>query len=189
MFTLRTGLMATALTLTAMTTAMTATAAAAQASTSTGTSHPASSDFAPGTGLSVLHETINLPTDGAWTSTPLQVHLPAAGTYTIDANVRGRLQGTAPLDTWITARLWNVTTSTPVPDSERLIYQVIDTNPANQFGRGNQTASISELVRASRPETIELQAQNGDTGVPASIAQICSDGYGYTSMRYVWVGP
>jgi hypothetical protein len=184
MFTLRTGLTATALALTAMT--ATATAAAAQASTTTGTSHPAPSDFAPGTGLSVLHEIINLPANGAWTSTPLQVRLPAAGTYTIDANVRGRLQGAAPLDTWITARLWNATTRTPVPDSERLIYQVIDTS---QFGGGNQTASISELVTATRPETIELQAQNGNTGTPASTAQIYSDGNGYTSMRYVWVGP
>lgn len=164
MFTLRTGLSATALALMAIT--ATATAAAAQAQTT---------DFAPGTGFSVLHQTVDLPANDTWTSTPLQVRLPAAGTYAIDANVRGRLQGTAPLDTWITARLWNVTTRTAVPDSERLIYQ--DT-------------SISELVSVNKPETIELQAQNDNTtGNPASIAQIYSDGYGYTSMRYLWVGP
>jgi hypothetical protein len=185
LFTLRTGLTAAALTLAAMAT----TPAAAQASTTTGTAHPASSKFAPGTGFSVLPETVNLPTNGAWTGTPLRLHLPAAGTYTIDANVRGRLQGTAPLNTWITARLWNVTAGAPVPDSERLIYQVIDTNPANQFGNGNQTTSISELVTVTKPETIELQAQNENAGQSPSIAQIDSDSYGYTSMRYVWVGP
>jgi hypothetical protein len=176
---LRTGLMATAAVLVAG--AATMTAAYAQTSTS------AAPALAPVTGIAVLGTNVNLPGSGSWTGTPLQVRLLTPGTYELDADVRGRLQGAPPVNSYITARLWNVTAGAEVPQSERLVYQIIDGN--TQAG-GNQTAPISELVRVTSPTTIQLQAKDNNAAVPASIAQIYSGGFdGYTTLRFVRVGP
>lgn len=130
----------------------------------------------------------NLPTD-AWTDIPLTVKLPKAGVYEIDANVRGRLQGPGPLNTGITARLWDATSGTAVSRSERVVYQLIDFSSDDGGAGGNQTAPISELVEVSGPTTIQLQALRRDAVGSASIAQIYSDSYGYTSLRYERVSP
>ncbi|MEV7386503.1 hypothetical protein [Streptomyces sp. NPDC091215] len=138
-------------------------------------------------GIAKLNMNINLP-NGVWTDTPLEVTLPKAGTYTLDADVRGRLQGTPPVNTFITARLWNVNSGAEVPQSERLVYQIINLNPGQAAAAGNQTAPISELIRVSGPTTIRLQAQRTDAVGAASIAQIFSDNSGYTSLRFERVG-
>jgi hypothetical protein len=175
MLILRTGLIATAVALLTGS----ATVAAAHAQTA----------LAPGTGTAVLNTNVNLPRNSTWTSIPLEVHLPGPGTYEIDADVRGRLQGTPPVNTWITARLWNVTTGAELPGSERLVYQIIDGNSSGApAAGGNQTAPISELIEVDRPETIQLQAEDSNSVGAADIAQIYSDSYGYTTLRYVWVG-
>lgn len=185
MFTLRTSLIAAA----AVLLAGTATAAAAHAQTSgspvqTGAQHHAP---APVAGIAVLQTNVDLPIDGTWTDTPLEVSLPRRGTYELDADVRGRLAGLPPVNTWITARLWNVTTGDEVANSERLVYQVINENPGEANAGGNQTAPISELISVPGPETIRLQAQDNNSVGAANIAQIYSDGYGYTTLRYVRV--
>ncbi|MFD8725655.1 hypothetical protein ACFV2H_48890 [Streptomyces sp. NPDC059629] len=175
---LRTGLAAIAATmLLGTTTAFTAPSNASTASVA----HPAKA------GIATLNTIVNLP-NGAWTDTPLEVTLPKAGTYALDADVRGRLSGTPALNTYITARLWNVNSGTEVPQSERLVYQIINLNPGQADAGGNQTAPISELIRVSGPTTIRLQAQRVDAVGAASIAQIYSDGAGYTSLRYERVG-
>jgi len=134
-------------------------------------------------GVAHLGTQVNLP-PGVWTDIPVQADLPAAGTYELDANVRGRLAGTPAVNTFITARLWNATTGTAVPQSERLVYQVIDSNAGTAAAGGNATAPISELITVTGPTTISLQATDTTTVGAASIAQIYSDGYGYTSLRY-----
>lgn len=123
---------------------------------------------------------------GVWTATPLQVTLPHAGRYAIDADVRGRLNGVPPLNTDIVARLFDATAGVEVPRSERLIYQIINNTTAGSGG--NQTATISELVTVNGPTTIRLDAEHNDaTGAP-NIAQIYSDSAGYTTLRYVETG-
>jgi hypothetical protein len=179
--TLRTGLIASAVALLAGTAAVVATQAIGNAA-------PPVPVQVPESGIATLHQTVNLPA-GTWTSTPLEVRLPHAGTYAIDANVRGRLQGTPSLNTFITARLWNVTAKAEVPYSDRVVYQLIDLNTESSAIGGNQTAPISELVRVDRPTTIDLQAENVSGIGTTAIAQVASDANGYTTLRYVRVLP
>lgn len=139
-------------------------------------------------GVAHLNTQVNLPA-GVWTTVPLQVTLPRAGTYELDADVRGRLSGVPAVNTFITARLWDTTTGAPVPQSARLVYQIIDGNAGTAQAGGNATAPISELISVSGPTTITLQALRTDAAGTANIAQIYSDGAGYTSLRFDRVGP
>jgi hypothetical protein len=160
-----------------------ATVAAAQSASAA--TVPATAQRAPvaDRGIAVLSTIVNLP-PGAWTSTPLEVTLPRAGTYELDADVRGRLAGTPAINTYITARLWNVTAGAEVPQSERLVYQIIDLNPGTAPAGGNQTAPISELIKVTGRTTIQLQARDINATGAASIAQVYSDSQGYTTLRY-----
>ncbi|MEU4301682.1 hypothetical protein [Kitasatospora aureofaciens] len=143
---------------------------------------------APARGIAHLNTVVNLP-PGVWTDTPLEVTLPLAGTYELDANVRGRLAGVPPVNTFITARLWDVTSGTAVAESERLVYQVIDLNPGSAQAGGNATAPISELIRVNKPTTIRLQGTRSDAVGTALVAQIYDDNAGHTSLRFDRVGP
>jgi hypothetical protein len=168
-----------------------ATFAALALGASVGVTHAAGPDrpVRPAThGVVHLATQVNLPR-GVWTDVPLQVVLPKAGTYELDADVRGRLAGSPAVNTYITARLWNVTAGAEVPQSERLVYQVIDLNAGTAQAGGNATAPISELVTVTGPTTIALQAIRNDAAGSASIAQIYSDGSGYTSLRFDRVAP
>ncbi|MFD3486374.1 hypothetical protein [Streptomyces sp. NPDC058665] len=152
-------------------------AVAAQSDTSTG-GHASTV-----TGIKHLHTQVDLPA-GIWTSTPLEVTLPRAGTYELDADVRGRLSGVPPINTFITARLWNVTSGTAVPESERLVNQIIDSNTGDAETGSNQTAPISELIKVKKPTKIRLQAQRTDATGTATVGQIYSDVNGFTSLRF-----
>jgi hypothetical protein len=159
------------------------TAAAAQSDAKATPAAPAAFN-----GIAKLHTIADLP-PGTWTDTPLEVTLPLAGTYELNADVRGRLAGIPSLNVYMSARLWNVTAAAEVPESERLVYQIIDQNPGNAQAGGNQTAPISELIRVSGPTTIRLQAQENNAVGTATVAQVYSDGVGYTALRYDRVGP
>ncbi|MFD4944366.1 hypothetical protein ACFVYE_16870 [Streptomyces sp. NPDC058239] len=158
--------------------------AAVAAQSEAGTASPSSSTA---TGVEHLHTQVDLPA-GTWTSTPLEVTLPRSGTYELEADVRGRLAGIPPINTYITARLWNVTSGTVVPTSERLVNQIIDTNGGDAEASGNQTAPIGELIRVKKQTTIRLQARRIDAVGTATVSQVFSDAHGYTSLRYERVG-
>lgn len=177
--TLRTGLIASAA-------ALLAAAGTVAATQGSGNAAPAAPAPLATSGIATMQGFVNLP-PGTWTDMPLQVRLPYAGTYEIDANVRGRLQGTPPLNTYIIGRLWNVTSGAQVPGSERNVYQIVDYNPASQPVGGNQTAPDSELITVTRPTTIQLQAEDVNAIGTAAVAQIGSDDSGYTTLRYVRV--
>jgi hypothetical protein len=138
-------------------------------------------------GIAYLPANVDLqPTaSGTWVNTGLQVTLPRAGTYTLDLDVRARLQGVPPLNTYMVARLWNVTSGTALPNSERILSQLIDATPA---GAGiiakNTTSPISEHITVTGPTTIRLQAQRTNTSGASTIAAIWSDGNGRTSFRF-----
>jgi hypothetical protein len=178
MLTRRTGLTA----LTAVVIAGAATAALQGSATAAPTAPPAVH------GIAHLNTQVNLPA-GVWTNVPVQVVLPRAGTYDLDADVRGRLAGFPAVNAFITARLWNATTGAAVPQSERIVYQMIDQNAGDAQAGGNATAPISEEIKVSKPTTITLQAIRTDAAGAANIAQIYSDGNGYTSLRFDRVGP
>ncbi|MBY8880540.1 hypothetical protein [Actinacidiphila acidipaludis] len=152
-----------------------------------GDSRTATPVSASPSGIRHLATAVDLPA-GAWTDVPLEVTLRRPGTYALDADVRGRLQGDPPVNTYITARLWDVTSGTAVPDSERLVYQVVDSNAGEAPQGGNQTAPITEQIRITRPTTIRLQALHTDSVGTATDAQVASDTFGRTALRYQWVG-
>jgi hypothetical protein len=179
MITLRTGLatagaavLATGLTI-----------AATQGSSHAATAVPAEP---PVVGGATLHQQqTNLP-NGVWVNT-LSVRLPRAGTYEIDANVRGRIAASAPINTYITARLWNGETGAPIRYSERLVYQTISFVANSGSLGGNNTAPIDEWVTVYGPTTITLQAVDIYASGTPSIAQIYSDTDGYTTLRWTRV--
>ncbi|MEV8439422.1 hypothetical protein AB0425_18770 [Actinosynnema sp. NPDC051121] len=138
-------------------------------------------------GIAHLQTQVSLPA-GVWTATPLVVTLPWAGTYELDADVRGRISGAPSFNSYITARLWNDTAAAAVPQSERLVNQIIDLNAGDATAGSNMTAPISELVHVEGPTVIRLQARRIDATGTASISQIYSDDTGYTSLRYTRVG-
>jgi hypothetical protein len=177
--TLRTGLIASAA-------ALLAAAGTVAATQGSGNAAPATPAAPAASGIATMQGFVDLP-PSTWTNIPLQVRLPYAGTYEIDADVRGRLQGTPPLNTYIIGRLWNVTSGAQVPDSQRTVYQVLNDNPASGPVGGNQTAPVSELITVTRPTTIQLQAQEVNGTGTAAIAQVASDDSGYTTLRYVRV--
>ncbi|MFI6729717.1 hypothetical protein [Streptomyces atratus] len=121
-----------------------------------------------------------------WTDTPLELNLFQSGLYELDADVRGRLVGTSPVNAYITARLWDVTSGAAVPDSERLVYQTIGDAGTGQ-GSGNGTAPISEVIYTAAPTRIRLQAKLTNAAGAATVAQIYSDNQGFTSLRYHWI--
>jgi hypothetical protein len=178
---MRTGLIASAA-------ALLASAVTVAATQDSGNAAPRPAARVASSGMATLQGAVNLP-PSTWTNTKVQVRLPYPGTYAIDANVRGRLQGTPSLNVYITARLWNVTSGAEVAGSERIVNQLTDYNSATAAIGGNQTAPISELVTVTRPTTIQLQAQDVNGIGTAAIAQVASDDSGYTSLRYVRVVP
>lgn len=148
---------------------------------SVGTAQPVASDYW------VEHlntEAVNVQTGPSWTSTPLTVTLPRAGTYALDADVRARLIGAPSVNAYISARLWNDTSNTVVPQSERLVYQIHDPNAGAGRTAGNQTAPISELIRVNGPTTIRLEAVQVVLVGTVDNAEIFSNRNGYTSLRY-----
>ncbi|MDX2813439.1 hypothetical protein PV410_12880 [Streptomyces sp. PA03-5A] len=143
------------------------------------------------TGLAVLAGNLNLqPTaSGTWTNTVLEVDLPSAGTYNLDAVVRGNLSGVTPVNTWITARLFDVTAGAVVPNTETMVYQVGVTvsAPSSITDGGNQGGVIATRYVTTGPRTIRLQAQRTNSVGASTVAAIHSDGTGRTTLRYARV--
>ncbi|WNI20278.1 hypothetical protein [Actinacidiphila sp. ITFR-21] len=139
-------------------------------------------------GSAALAGSLNLtPTaSGAWTSTTLQITLPAAGTYQLDAAVRASLLTGSPADHFISARLYDETAGTPVPHSTVMVLQL---SPPNAAANGNThttgTAPIAVEYSVTGPATIRLQgARTVVAGTGTQSASITTDANGGTTLRY-----
>lgn len=124
---------------------------------------------------------------GAWTNTGLQLTLPTAGTYHLDANVRANLSVTDGTNAWIGARLWDVTVGALVPGSEVLVYQLsTSVSPATtvvtQGGNQNGAILVPYTVPASR--LVRLQVMRIYSGPSPTVARVLSDGNSRTTLRY-----
>ncbi|MET9818334.1 hypothetical protein [Streptomyces sp. NPDC006355] len=142
-----------------------------------------------GHGFRVLPAGIDLqPTaSGTWTDTGLEVVLPAAGTYHLDAVVRGNLHCDTPVNAWIGARLFDVTAGAVIPASELLVYQIsLQVSPAtsNVAEAGNQSGTISIPYTVPGPRTVRLQVVRVNSVGSAAIARVLSDVNGRTTLRY-----
>lgn len=142
-------------------------------------------------GHAVLAAVLNLqPTaSGTWSNTTLEVVLPSAGTWNLDAVVRGNLSGVSPVNAWISARLFDVTTGAVVPNTESMVYQVGVTAsaPTSITDGGNQGGGIATRYTTTGPRTIRLQAQRTNSVGASTVAAIHSDGFGRTTLRYARV--
>jgi hypothetical protein len=146
---------------------------------------PARSGIAHLSGVADLQQTAS----GTWTNTGLRVTLTRPGTYALDADVRARLSGVPQVNTFIVARLWNVTADAALPDSERICNQIIDSNAGDALTGQNTTVPISERVTVTGPTIIELQAERVNAAGASAVASIYSDANGRTSLRYDQVAP
>lgn len=138
------------------------------------------------TGIAYLPATVNLQpsASGAWVNSGLQVVLPEAGTYALDANVHGRIWGDPPVNVVILARLVNVTAGRVLPNSTRLIDHLVDNNAGAASVGIRMTAPISERITVSGPTLIRLQATRINQRGASTIAEILSSPSGFTSLRY-----
>jgi hypothetical protein len=146
---------------------------------------PARSGIAHLSGVADLQPTAS----GTWTNTGLRVTLTRSGTYALDADVRARLSGVPPVNTYIVARLWNVTDGAALSDSERLCNQIIDSNAGDALTGQNTTVPISERITVTGPTIIELQAERINAAGASAVASIFSDVHGRTSLRFEQIAP
>ncbi|MFI2434636.1 hypothetical protein [Streptomyces sp. NPDC018693] len=128
---------------------------------------------------------------GVWVNTGLQVTLPVAGTYHLDANVRGVLNATDGTNCWIGARLWDVTAGALVPDSEVLVQQIAlsvstATPVVNQAENQHAPILVPYTIPGSR--LVRLQIVKHYSGPNPSAARVQSDANGRTTLRWERIG-
>ncbi|WP_327415395.1 hypothetical protein [Streptomyces sp. NBC_01233] len=137
-------------------------------------------------GFAGLPAVVNLqPTaSGAWTDTGLQVVLPAAGTYQLDATVRASLAGTSPVNTFVSVRLFDVTAGAAVPDSEVLVHQV-NVSSATAVNVGNNVSGPIQVEYAiPGARTVRLQGRRTNVTGASTTAQINDNTDGRTTLRF-----
>jgi hypothetical protein len=144
-----------------------------------------------GSGFAVLPSGVDLTsaTSGAFVDLALSVDLPTAGTYHLDAVVRGNLgrMGTAE-NADITARLWDVTAGAIVPFSEAIVVQIAEfAGGAATALQWNGSAAISVEYKPTSPRTIRLQVARTDISGTTEVAGIGSGGIQQTTLRYARV--
>lgn len=89
--------------------------------------------------------------------TGVQVVLPAAGTYRLEADVRAAIGGTPPVNAFVVARLFNVTAGAALANSARMIVQANVQVAGNDFAEQN-TSPITEELTVTGPTTIRVEA-------------------------------
>ncbi|MFI9591207.1 hypothetical protein [Nonomuraea sp. NPDC052265] len=139
-------------------------------------------------GYAALPAPVNLqPTaSGTWVNTGLQITLPSAGIYQLDANVRGNLQASgSDFNVWLQARLWDITAGAVVPDSECIVQQYWFTQAAAASLGGNAVASVLIEYSVPGPRSIRLEAARINLRGTTIEAGIGSDTVsGRTTLRY-----
>lgn len=139
-------------------------------------------------GYAVLPAPVSLQAtaSGTWVDTGLQIALPSAGTYRLDATVRGNLQASGNnFNVWLQARLWDITAGAVVPDSECIVQQYWLTQ-ADVASLG-ANAAVSVLIEYSvpGPRSIRLEASRINAQGASIAAGIGSDTVaGRTTLRY-----
>jgi hypothetical protein len=131
---------------------------------------------------SVLSAGFNLTgADGVFQDTGLSVTLPSAGTYLVEADVRGDLLITAG-GAYIRAYFYNSTDASIVSDSHTICTYA---GTINQYFFA--TTKITKLITVSSSKTIKLYASRNGVAT-YSLSNISSDANGYTRMHYVKIG-
>lgn len=122
----------------------------------------------------------------AYTNVPgLSVALPAAGTYTVSADVRGIITSNKGLSScFIVARLAD-SVAGAVPDSERLVIIEIGRVVGNAGKNAQETVPIQEIVTVAGPRTIQVQALKSGCAAPTTGFGIASNADGRSTLNFV----
>ncbi|MFI7467430.1 hypothetical protein [Nonomuraea sp. NPDC049646] len=143
------------------------------------------------TGFAVLPSGVDLMpgASGAWVDIALSLALPAAGTYHLDAVVRGNIgRMTTGENAYIGARLWDVTAGVVVPNSEAIVVQIAEFAGGGPTAlQWNGSAAISVEYAVTSPRTIRLQANRVDISGTTEVAGLGSGGIQQTTLRYARV--
>ncbi len=122
---------------------------------------------------------------GTWNDSGLQVTLPVAGTYELDASVRAALSGTSPVNTFISARLWDVTAGVVVPGSEVILNQISLTPVAPAITSGlNTTGPIQVEYDVPGARVVRLQGRRVNATGASLGASILANTDGRTTLRF-----
>jgi hypothetical protein len=127
--------------------------------------------------------TVNTPAAFA-DVTGYAINLPAAGTYLLTADIRGRIQTvTGIVHCYVVTRL--VAGATEVPGSLRGVAMMDDDTAAAPF-RGTTTQSpTTALVTVAGPTTVKVQHKTDGTQCANSAENIFSDNTGTSTISYV----
>ncbi len=120
--------------------------------------------------------------DGVYQDTGLSVTLPSAGTYMLDAVVRGIFQANAA-GGYIVAKLYNSTDAADVANTFGLVVYYLLANQVVQ-----ETIPISTTVTVAASKVIKLYAMRQSSGATMTLDLIGADANGLTSLRYVKIG-
>lgn len=141
-----------------------------------------------GHGSAVLPAAVDLQpsASGTWVATGLSVTLPAAGTYQLDATVRAAMAAVSPANTYIVARLYDVTAGAVVPGSEAMVHQINIGSPSGAtLSQGtNNSAPIQVEYTVPGPRTIRVEAARFNSQGATGTAIVVSDGSGRSTLRY-----
>ncbi|MFE6549661.1 hypothetical protein ACFVHS_14880 [Streptomyces sp. NPDC057746] len=116
-----------------------------------------------------------------WTGVGINVTLPRAGKYRVEAEVRAAVVGGG----FVTARFFNATASQAVPQALRLVNQLNGAQPNQGV---NNTAPITAFVTVSGPTVIRVEAMRGDATGAQTAASITSGAAGQTWMGWEQIG-
>ncbi|MEZ0073617.1 hypothetical protein [Planotetraspora sp. GP83] len=151
----------------------------------------ASSIHIGGSGFAVLPAGVDLmpAASGAWIDLGLSLALPTAGTYHLDAVVRGNIgRMSTGENAYVAARLWDVTAGAVVPFTEAIVVQIAEfAGGAATALQWNDSAAISVEYAVTSPRTVRLQASRVDIAGTTEVAGIGSGGIQQTTLRYARV--
>lgn len=145
------------------------------------------------TGFAVLPATVDLLSTASGTAvdTGLEITLPVAGTYQLDAMVRAALTAGDGTNVWIAAHLYDVTVGAIVPNSEVIVHQLaitLSAHPPTLGESSNGSAPIMVEYTVPGPRRIRLRAIRVYTGAAPTMSRVQTDGNGRTTLRYERVG-
>lgn len=143
-----------------------------------------------GSGFAVLPAPVDLmrSASGVFVDTGLSLALPAAGSYHLDAVVRGTIGWmTQGENAFVGARLFDVTAGAVVPDSGAIVVQIAEYPGTAATGLGwNSSGAISIEYAVTSPRTIRLEAARHDINSSGTtdFAGVSSDDNARTTLRY-----
>jgi len=130
-------------------------------------------------GVAYLSSIYTISATDVWYDTGLSITLPSAGTYLFYANVRASVSVSGG-NGQINARLYDVTNSAVVTDSERMIFTI-------GSGTGQNTAAFILVLTVTGSTTIRLEALRTGSASTWTTSQIVTTATGKCCIGYIQI--